>query len=272
MSKYVPANVTERVKQGFSAPDASWFKGESIDYVRRVIHNDGARIYDYLDRTAVRRLVNHHLEGKENRRLSSGRSSAWSSSARPSFERRLVPPRVPRLRRGPRTGLVRHGRRRPVSRRPAVLHAMWNLVPGHGRRAAAPHAGAVADGRRGLSGALGQPPEAWSSPRHRRRSRRPTARLRCSGASATSGLDNRGGGMEGESAGVIDEWFLGRFGWNGLASTTGSWPSVAACSTRAAASAARPCAWPSPTRRRRCSASSCLTEWTRPSETPAAAV
>src|SRR5262249_48636228 len=35
MAKYIPAQVISREKQGFSAPDASWFKGESIDYVRR---------------------------------------------------------------------------------------------------------------------------------------------------------------------------------------------------------------------------------------------
>ena len=29
------AEVTDQVKQGFSGPDASWFRGESIDYVRR---------------------------------------------------------------------------------------------------------------------------------------------------------------------------------------------------------------------------------------------
>src|SRR5579871_2937000 len=32
MERYVPQAITDREKQGFSAPDASWFKGESIDY------------------------------------------------------------------------------------------------------------------------------------------------------------------------------------------------------------------------------------------------
>ena len=39
-----------REKQGFSAPDASWFKGESIDYVRRALLDRDAAIYEYLDR------------------------------------------------------------------------------------------------------------------------------------------------------------------------------------------------------------------------------
>ena len=69
MSRHIPSQVADREKQGFSAPDASWFKGESIEYVRRRLYNDRARIYDYLDKKAVRSLVDDHLEGRQNRRL-----------------------------------------------------------------------------------------------------------------------------------------------------------------------------------------------------------
>lgn len=70
MERYVPRETTEAVKQGFSAPDASWFRGESIDYVRRIIYNDKSRMYDsLLDRSAVCDLVTEHLNGKTNRRL-----------------------------------------------------------------------------------------------------------------------------------------------------------------------------------------------------------
>ena len=34
MSNYIPPEVTKAVKKGFSSPDASWFKGDSIDFVR----------------------------------------------------------------------------------------------------------------------------------------------------------------------------------------------------------------------------------------------
>src|SRR5690606_10555598 len=33
MNRIIPTDITQRRKQGFSAPDASWFRGESIDYV-----------------------------------------------------------------------------------------------------------------------------------------------------------------------------------------------------------------------------------------------
>ncbi|MCC6534000.1 MAG: asparagine synthase (glutamine-hydrolyzing) [Burkholderiales bacterium] len=69
MERYVPAEITEREKQGFSAPDASWFKGESIEYVRRRLYSERARIYQLIDRDAVLSLVNEHLQGRQNRRL-----------------------------------------------------------------------------------------------------------------------------------------------------------------------------------------------------------
>lgn len=69
MSRYLPQAVTEREKQGFSAPDASWFKGESIEYIKRKIYSKNARIYEFLDEKTVHRLVDEHLKGKQNRRL-----------------------------------------------------------------------------------------------------------------------------------------------------------------------------------------------------------
>ncbi len=68
MNKYIPQEVTKAVKQGFSAPDASWFRGESIEYVRRLL-GKSARIYQYMDYLTVQKLLNEHMEGKRNRRL-----------------------------------------------------------------------------------------------------------------------------------------------------------------------------------------------------------
>tara|TARA_S200000501_G_scaffold309723_1_gene299742 strand:- start:7933 stop:9810 length:1878 start_codon:yes stop_codon:yes gene_type:complete len=69
MAQYVPKSISEGIKQGFSSPDASWFKGESIDYVRNKIINKKSPIYNYLDFDSVSKLVNVHLNGHENRRL-----------------------------------------------------------------------------------------------------------------------------------------------------------------------------------------------------------
>lgn len=69
MERHIPSVITDREKQGFSAPDASWFKGDSIDFVRRKLYQGHPCIYEFLDRDAVHALVNEHLEGKQNRRL-----------------------------------------------------------------------------------------------------------------------------------------------------------------------------------------------------------
>lgn len=69
MQRIIPEDVTRAEKQGFSAPDASWFKGESIDFVRGLLLDRNARLYDFLDRRAVERAVGEHLGGERNRRL-----------------------------------------------------------------------------------------------------------------------------------------------------------------------------------------------------------
>ncbi|MBT5925223.1 MAG: asparagine synthase (glutamine-hydrolyzing) [Verrucomicrobia bacterium] len=69
MKNYIPEEITEARKQGFSSPDASWFKGESIEYVKKTIFSKNAKIYDYLDLNSIEGLVSEHLQGNENRRL-----------------------------------------------------------------------------------------------------------------------------------------------------------------------------------------------------------
>ncbi|MBI4375243.1 MAG: asparagine synthase (glutamine-hydrolyzing) [Elusimicrobia bacterium] len=69
MKRYIPDDTTCTVKQGFSAPDASWFKGESIEFVKRTLLNRKANIYEFMDSAVVEQLVKEHLSGTQNRRL-----------------------------------------------------------------------------------------------------------------------------------------------------------------------------------------------------------
>ena len=69
MERYVPEEISGGIKQGFSAPDASWFKGDSIEYVRAMLFDKRARIYDFMDRPSVLALIDEHLSGQTNRRL-----------------------------------------------------------------------------------------------------------------------------------------------------------------------------------------------------------
>jgi asparagine synthase (glutamine-hydrolysing) len=65
----VPLEVTNRVKQGFSSPDVSWYRGESLDYVRDLLVANGPCIYEFLNRSFLKQIIEEHLSGKRNHRL-----------------------------------------------------------------------------------------------------------------------------------------------------------------------------------------------------------
>lgn len=69
MNKYIPKEIEQATKQGFSAPDATWFRDESLNFVREIIYDDKSKMWEYMDKRVVQCLVNEHLEGKTNRRL-----------------------------------------------------------------------------------------------------------------------------------------------------------------------------------------------------------
>jgi asparagine synthase (glutamine-hydrolysing) len=69
MSGYIPKSILKASKQGFSSPDASWFKGQSMDFVCKSLLSKNAKLYEFLDRSSVEKLIKEHLSGTVNRRL-----------------------------------------------------------------------------------------------------------------------------------------------------------------------------------------------------------
>ena len=69
MERYIPKEVTALEKQGFSAPDQTWFKRDSYEYVQKKIYNPNSKLYDILDYTSTTKLVDEHINGEQNRRL-----------------------------------------------------------------------------------------------------------------------------------------------------------------------------------------------------------
>ena len=69
MGEYVPSKIAQGIKKGFSGPDGSWFKGDSIDYVNRTLMGPDALIFNYMDRAAVQTQIQKHMDGNENKRL-----------------------------------------------------------------------------------------------------------------------------------------------------------------------------------------------------------
>lgn len=69
MARLIPQDITMRAKQGFSAPDASWFRGESIRYINELLRNPKAKIYDFISREYVTKTLDEHTSGHVNHRL-----------------------------------------------------------------------------------------------------------------------------------------------------------------------------------------------------------
>ena len=69
MGRFIPPEIAGAEKQGFSAPDASWFRGESIDFVKRTFLRENVAIYDVFDRQIVISLLDQHIHGNQNKRL-----------------------------------------------------------------------------------------------------------------------------------------------------------------------------------------------------------
>jgi asparagine synthase (glutamine-hydrolysing) len=69
MGRIIPPDVTERAKQGFSAPDASWFRGESIDYINALLRDPRARIYEFISPAYAIEKLDEHTAGRHNHRL-----------------------------------------------------------------------------------------------------------------------------------------------------------------------------------------------------------
>jgi asparagine synthase (glutamine-hydrolysing) len=67
--KLLPGRVVNRPKQGFSGPDASWFRGQSQDFVNLLLQSKETRIYEYLAPELVQQRLSEHFEGRQNHRL-----------------------------------------------------------------------------------------------------------------------------------------------------------------------------------------------------------
>jgi asparagine synthase (glutamine-hydrolysing) len=69
MSSLLPEEILNRRKQGFSAPDESWYRGEALDYVKAILLNKRAAYRDFLNPRFVADIIDKHVAGKNNYRL-----------------------------------------------------------------------------------------------------------------------------------------------------------------------------------------------------------
>ena len=69
MMDLIPKDIIQRKKQGFSAPDESWYRGENARYVREVLLNNETVSSQFLNPNYVQRIVKEHTEEHINHRL-----------------------------------------------------------------------------------------------------------------------------------------------------------------------------------------------------------
>ena len=58
-----------KATKGFTYQGKDYFKGDSIEFVKRILMDDNARIYEFMDKAVVEALLLEHLSGRQNKRL-----------------------------------------------------------------------------------------------------------------------------------------------------------------------------------------------------------
>ncbi len=69
MMDFIPEKIINRKKQGFSAPDESWYRGENAEYVKELLLNKKTVSSEFINEKYMRRIVDEHINKKMNHRL-----------------------------------------------------------------------------------------------------------------------------------------------------------------------------------------------------------
>ncbi len=69
MEDFIPERIVNRKKQGFSAPDESWYRGENLDYVKDLLLSKNNRSAEFINPVFVKQKLEEHIDGKANHRL-----------------------------------------------------------------------------------------------------------------------------------------------------------------------------------------------------------
>ncbi len=69
MRELLPENITKKKKQGFSAPDESWYRDENFEYVKQLLLASKTKMEKYINRKYVEKIINEHASGINHRLL-----------------------------------------------------------------------------------------------------------------------------------------------------------------------------------------------------------
>jgi asparagine synthase (glutamine-hydrolysing) len=69
MMNFLPEKIINRKKQGFSAPDESWYRGENAAYVKELLCNGKTISTEFINRQYIDKIVDEHINKHINHRL-----------------------------------------------------------------------------------------------------------------------------------------------------------------------------------------------------------
>jgi asparagine synthase (glutamine-hydrolysing) len=69
MEELIPRNIIDRKKQGFSAPDESWYRGENAAYIKELLLDKKTVSADFINPDFIRKTVSEHVDQHINHRL-----------------------------------------------------------------------------------------------------------------------------------------------------------------------------------------------------------
>ncbi|MCF8356947.1 MAG: asparagine synthase (glutamine-hydrolyzing) [Melioribacteraceae bacterium] len=69
MSGFIPKEIIERKKQGFSAPDESWYRGDNAEYISNLLLSKRAASSEFINQVYIKQVLNEHFNNSVNHRL-----------------------------------------------------------------------------------------------------------------------------------------------------------------------------------------------------------
>ena len=69
MKDFLPEKIINRKKQGFSAPDESWYRGANANYIKDLLLNNKTISTEFINKAYIKKILDEHMNQKMNHRL-----------------------------------------------------------------------------------------------------------------------------------------------------------------------------------------------------------
>jgi len=69
MLDFIPKEIINRKKQGFSAPDENWYRGDNANYIRKLLLSNKTASSEFINQDYIKQIIEEHSTGKVNHRL-----------------------------------------------------------------------------------------------------------------------------------------------------------------------------------------------------------